>query len=203
MAEKGKMKEEVFISEDDQYLFGQGTHYEIYKKLGAHVSVQNGVKGVYFAVWAPNAECVSVIGSFNNWNDNVHPMTKLGEGGIYACFIENAAVGDMYKYVILTKDGTKLYKADPYANQAQYRPETASIVADISQFKWGDALWLKDRQEQDIQKLPVAIYECHIGSWMKHPNGTEDGFYNYREFADRLVGYMKEMKYTQDRKSVV
>ncbi|MBO5995319.1 MAG: 1,4-alpha-glucan branching enzyme, partial [Firmicutes bacterium] len=111
-------KEKVFISKTDQYLFGQGTHYEIYKKLGAHLSEENGVKGTYFAVWAPNAASVHVIGSWSAWNETAHEMTKLGEVGIWALFIPGVGEGSMYKYLITTQDGRKLYKADPYANFA-------------------------------------------------------------------------------------
>ena len=186
----------VFISEDDQYLFGQGTHYEIYKKLGAHVTTQGDKSGVYFAVWAPNAKKVSVVGDFNGWNEEANPLTKLGDGGIYAGFVEGVSVGSLYKYAIFTQSGDILYKADPYANMAQFRPETASVVTDISGYLWSDEEWMEERKKSDIYKSPIAIYECHIGSWMKHPDGTVDGFYNYREFADRIVGYLKEMQYT-------
>ena len=185
----------VFISKDDEYLFAQGTHYDIYKKLGAHPSVENGKKGMYFAVWAPNAHQVHVVGDFNGWNENSHELRRLGPGGIYALFVPGLGVGELYKYVITTPQGDKLYKADPYANWAEFRPGTASKTADISNFKWSDSAWMEARDKKDMNKEPVAIYECHIGSWMKHPDG-EDGYYNYREFADRIVEYLKEMKYT-------
>ena len=188
--------ERVMISQDDQYLFSQGTHYDIYKKLGAHVSVEDGVQGIYFAVWAPNADSVNVIGSFNDWNEEKHAMKLLGKGGIWGLFIPEASVGDMYKFLIRAKNGRKLYKADPFANQAELRPGTASIVADLRGFEWTDSKWMKERDKKDIYKEPMAVYECHIGSFMKHPDGTEDGFYNYRQFADRMVEYLKEMKYT-------
>lgn len=188
--------ERVMISQDDQYLFSQGTHYDIYKKLGAHVSVEDGVQGIYFAVWAPNADSVNVIGSFNDWNEEKHTMKLLGKGGIWGLFIPEASVGDMYKFLIHAKNGRKLYKADPFANQAELRPGTASIVADLRGFEWTDSKWMKERDKKDIYKEPMAVYECHIGSFMKHPDGTEDGFYNYRQFADRMVEYLKEMKYT-------
>ena len=188
--------EEVFISQDDMYLFGQGTHYDIYKKLGAHPSVKDGKKGFYFAVWAPNALSVHVIGSWNNWNEAEGEMTKLGPVGIWEVFIEGIGEGEMYKFLIYADDGSKLYKADPYANRAEFRPGTASVTADLSNFKWTDDKWESERDKKDWYKEPVAIYECHIGSFMKHPDGTEDGFYNYREFATRIVEYLKEMKYT-------
>ena len=186
----------VFISKTDQYLFGQGTHYDIYKKLGAHLSEENGEQGTFFAVWAPNAAAVHVIGSWSGWNQTMHEMTKLGDIGIWGLFIPGVGEGSMYKYLITTKDGRKLYKADPYANFAQKRPETASIVTNLEGFAWKDQKWMEKRDSEDFEKRPMAIYECHIGSFMKHPDGTEDGFYNYRQFAERLVEYLKEMKYT-------
>ncbi len=188
--------EAVTITEADQYLFAQGTHYDIYKKLGAHPSVEDGEQGVFFAVWAPNAADVHVIGDFNHWNENSHPMEKIGPGGIYKLFIPSVSENSMYKFLITTQEGTKLYKSDPFANYAQLRPETASVVTDLSGFKWTDQKWIQEREAKDVQRSPMAVYECHIGSWKKHPNGTEDGFYNYREFADSLVEYLKELKYT-------
>ena len=188
--------ETVVITEADQYLFAQGTHYEIYKKLGAHFSVENGVKGVFFAVWAPNAAAVHVIGEFNGWNEYSHPMTKIGPGGIHTLFVPDVEEGSMYKFLITTDEGWKLYKADPFANYAEMRPGNASRVTNLRGFDWNDEKWMTERDSGSLLEKPIAIYECHIGSWMKHPNGTPDGFYNYREFADRLVEYLKEMKYT-------
>ena len=186
----------VFISEADQYLFAQGTHYDIYKKLGAHPSEENGEKGMFFGVWAPNAESVHVIGTFNGWDENMHRMEKLGPGGIHALFVPGVGVNELYKFLIRTPDGRKLYKADPFANYSEFRPGNASKTTDLTQFEWTDKDWMEARDGKDYNKEPMAIYECHIGSWMKHPNGTPDGFYNYREFADRVVDYLKEMKYT-------
>ncbi|MDO4292295.1 MAG: 1,4-alpha-glucan branching protein GlgB [Eubacteriales bacterium] len=195
MAKTATAPEKVFISEADQYLFGQGTHYDIYKKLGAHLSVEHGKKGMMFAVWAPHAKEVHVIGSFNKWDETANPMEKLGPSGIYKTFIPGVGTGEMYKFLITAQDGRKLYKADPFANRAELRPGTASITADISHLKWSDEKWMAERAAKDPIKEPLAIYECHIGSWMKHPD-TEDGFYNYREFADRIVEYLKKLKYT-------
>lgn len=193
-----EVKNPLFITKDDEYIFGQGTHYEIYEKLGAHQTVVDGKKGVYFAVWAPHAQYVNVIGSFNDWDLYKHNMERLGEGGIFALFIEGAKIGDMYKYVITTYSGEKLYKADPYGNQSQLRPDNASVITDLNSFKWTDATWQSEKEKTDWNKKPMAVYECHIGSWMKHPTESEDetGFYNYREFADKFVEYCKQMKYT-------
>lgn len=199
MTESKKQECPVMITEADAYLFAQGTHYEIYEKMGAHEAEIDGQKGVYFAVWAPNAKYVNVIGSFNNWDIFKDNMERISEGGIFALFIPGAKVGDMYKYVITTSDDRKLYKADPYGNYAQLRPDNASIVTDLSGFKWTDTVWQTEKQTKDVLKQPMAIYECHIGSWMKHPVSDpekETGFYNYREFADRFVEYCKDMKYT-------
>ncbi len=192
---KKNTRERVYISGEDQYLFGQGTHYEIYKKLGAHLSVEDGVEGTHFAVWAPGATNVYVMGSFNYWNETQYPMNKLGDGGIYSLFIPGVKEGDMYKFVIDTWYANRIQKADPFANKAELRPGTASIVTDITGYEWSDSEWMEERDKKDPNKQPMAIYECHIGSWMKHP-GQEPGFYNYREFADRLVEYLKEMRYT-------
>ena len=195
MAEK-KKKPTVFISQDDQYLFAQGTHYDIYEKLGAHLSCEDGEEGMFFAVWAPNAKQVYVIGEFNDWNESATPMTKLGPGGIHSVFVKGVGTGILYKYLIITQEGEKLYKADPFANSAELRPGTASRTTDLTKFRWTDTTWMKERDLKDYNKEPMAIYECHIGSWMRHPRPEEQGFYNYREFADRIVEYLTEMKYT-------
>ena len=190
---------EVRIGELDQYLFGQGTHYDIYKKLGAHVATNEGKKGVYFAVWAPHAAQVHVVGDFNDWEENEkYEMTCVGGIGIYEVFVEGIGVGELYKFLITTKDGRKLYKADPYGNQAEFRPGTASRVTDISKLKWADARWIKAREKKNVDEMPMAIYEVHPGSWRKHPatEGDPDGFYNYREFAHELTEYVKDMGYT-------
>ena len=192
------MAEKVFVSSDDCYLFAQGTHYDIYKKLGAHPSEENGVKGMFFAVWAPNAAAVYVVGTFNGWNEEANRMEKVNDGGIHTIFIPGVGEGELYKYLIWTPSGEKIYKADPYANSAELRPGTASRTTDISGYLWSDKKWMaaQSKKEYDSNNHePIAIYECHIGSWMKHPNGG-DGFYNYREFADRIVEYLKGMPFT-------
>ena len=194
---KAAAKEDFRIGELDQYLFSMGTHYDIYKKMGAHEAVMNGKKGVYFAVWAPNATTVSVIGEFNGWREEANPMTRLEPSGIYEGFVVGAKVGMLYKFFIKTKDGRGLYKADPFANCAEQRPGTASRITDITKLRWSDAAWMEARKQRDNDSLPVSIYEVHPGSWKKHPHGEdEDGFYNYREFAKSLAEYVKEMGYT-------
>ena len=194
---KAAAKEDFRIGELDQYLFSMGMHYDIYKKMGAHEAVMNGKKGVYFAVWAPNATTVSVIGEFNGWREEANPMTRLEPSGIYEGFVVGAKVGMLYKFFIKTKDGRGLYKADPFANYAEQRPGTASRITDITKLRWSDAAWMEARKQRDNDSLPVSIYEVHPGSWKKHPHGEdEDGFYNYREFAKSLAEYVKEMGYT-------
>ena len=192
------MPDTRFITEFDQYLFGQGTHYDLYNKLGAHPMTVDGEEGVYFAVWAPNARSVSVVGEFNNWNTQANPMKKVGPIGVYETFIPGAKVGDLYKFYIIGYHGEELYKADPYGNEAELRPGTASRIADISDYKWKDTTWMKRRPEFDETKDPMAIYEVHPGSWKKHEAKDEDdpGFYNYRELAHELAAYVKKMGYT-------
>ena len=188
------------FTEMDCYLFGEATHYDIYKKMGAHLMTIDGEKGVCFDVWAPHAKEVYVFGEFNNWDENSHKMERVEptEMGVYELFVPNVKKDTMYKFIIVTQKGDKLYKADPFANYAQLRPNTASIVTDISNFKWSDTAWMKNRAEtgKDIYKQPMAIYEVHPGSWMRHPNKDDDGFYTYRELAKSLVSYVKEMGYT-------
>ena len=186
------------LSSLDLYLFAEGKHYQIYDKLGAHPMEINGVKGTYFAVWAPNAQSVSVIGEFNDWEEEANPMEKVGPIGVYEVFVPGAKIGQLYKFFIVGAHGEKLYKADPYANEAELRPGTASRITDITDYKWKDATWIKNREKFDERVEPMAIYEVHPGSWKKHPQSEENekGFYNYREFAHALAAYVKEMGYT-------
>lgn len=192
------MKEKMQFGEKDQYYFGQATHYDIYKKLGAHVTTQGKKQGVYFAVWAPNAAKVAVVGEFNDWATDANPMKKTGPIGVWETFVPGVAVGDLYKFYIKAQDGRDLFKADPYANWSEMRPGNASRVADISGFKWTDSAWIKNRQETDPKEKAVAIYEVHPGSWRKHPATEQDpdGFYSYREIAHTLTEYVKRMGYT-------
>ena len=186
------------VTELARYLFGQGTHYEIYKLFGAHPGTQRKKEGVFFAVWAPHAKAVSVVGDFNNWDAEANPMKCDNDMGIYQLFIPKVREGDLYKYCITTSQGEKIMKSDPYANYAEVRPGTASRVVDLSGFRWGDSTWLKKRLEFDQQKDAMSIYEVHPGSWRKHPKKDEEdkGFYNYRELAHALADYVKEMGYT-------
>ena len=187
------------FSELDRYLFGQATHYDIYRKLGAHITDQYGIRGVCFDLWAPNASRVWVIGSFNGWDETANEMERLQPEtmGIYELFIPGIEEGELYKYLIETKDGKRLYKADPYANYAELRPGTASAIADINHFKWTDQKWMEERAKvSDVYAQPMAIYEVHPGSWMRHPGREDDGFYSYKDLEERLIPYVKEMGYT-------
>ena len=186
------------IGELDHYLFGQGNHYEIYRKLGAHRVKDKDQEGVYFAVWAPHAQEVSVVGDFNGWDREANPMERGEPLGIYTCFVPDLPEMSLYKYCIKTYKGEYILKADPFANYAEKRPGTASRVVDLSRIAWTDGEWMENRKTWDHTVEPMSIYEVHIGSWKKHPltEDDEDGFYNYREFAREIVKYVKYMGYT-------
>ena len=188
------------FTELDCYLFGQSTHYDIYKKMGAHVKTRNKKKGVIFDVWAPHAAAVSVIGEFNDWNETATMMTRVDptEMGVWEVFSPDAKEGQLYKYVIYTAEGKKIYKSDPYATTCELRPGTASIIYNADKYKWKDAEWIKNREKigDDYFEQPMSIYEVHLGSWMRHPGREDDGFYTYRELADKLSKYVVDMGYT-------
>lgn len=191
-----KSEELFFITEEDISLFEKGIHYHIYEKLGAHICKKDGILGVYFALWAPNAMTVTVLGTFNNWDNNTYQMKQIADSGIFELFIPNIERDELYKYCIRTNNGRELYKSDPYANAAELRPGNASKVTDLNCHTWTDGKWLKKRDKSVKTKSPLSIYEVHIGSWMKHPCRDVDGFYTYREFAYRLVEYLKDMPFT-------
>ena len=194
MAEKAM--EPYEIGELDHYLYGQGNHYEIYKKLGAHLVQKGKKKGVYFAVWAPHAKSVSVVGDFNDWDMEANPMERGEPLGIYTCFVPGVKENELYKYCIETCSGEYIFKADPYANYAELRPGTASKVTDLSRLKWTDQTWMENRKKWDHKKAPMSVYEAHIGSWKRHPGREDEGFYSYREFAKEAAAYLKDMGYT-------
>ena len=187
------------LSNDDLYLFAEGNHYNIYEKLGAHPRTIDGVKGVYFAVWAPHARAVSVVGDFNMWDGRLHLMRTLNVSGIYEIFIPGVKTGAVYKYQILTRTGEILMKSDPYANCAELRPNNASVVADLNVYHWNDHRWMHDRAKETRQSLgqkPMAIYEMHLGSWRKRVEDDDNGFFSYRELAPMIAKYVHEMGYT-------
>ncbi|MGL4363460.1 MAG: 1,4-alpha-glucan branching protein GlgB [Cellulosilyticaceae bacterium] len=175
------------------YLFGEGTDYEIYKKLGAHFVTHNGVEGVRFAVWAPNAKRVSVIGEFNFWDGLRGQMQCIEANGIWELFIPGIKIGELYQFEIKTQDNHILFKADPYAQYSELRPGRASRVWKRDTYEWQDEKWLQKRKEKQYHEEPVTIYEIHTGSWKKHLNGDD---YTYRELADSLVEYITDMGYT-------
>lgn len=192
------------FTEADLKKFGAGIHYSIYEKMGAHPMTIKGVDGVYFAVWAPCAMRVSVVGEFNFWDGRLHQMRRLGDSGIFEIFIPGVKKGAVYKYEIKFKNGDPALKADPYANYAELRPNTASVVWDLNQFTWTDDEWMKKRAKTDTKTEPMSIYEVHLGSWKRKEFELDENgaaivgseFYNYREIAVELAAYVKEMGYT-------
>lgn len=184
------MGQDVRIEDLDMYLFARGTHYEIYEKMGAHITEEKGESGTYFAVWAPNAKSVSVVGDFNDWKPGADPMDMVGQSGIWDRFIPGIGMGSLYKYAVEAADGKIVYKADPYGNASQMRPESASVVTDLNRYQWKDGAWLDKRLKgKDVQAgQPMSIYEVHLGSWKKD-YAYPDGFIGYRRLADELADY--------------
>jgi len=183
------------ITDFDLHLFNEGNHHKIYEKLGAHICELNGIQGTLFAVWAPCAKRVSVIGNFNQWDGRHHQMRLLGCSGVWEIFIPGVGQGEIYKYEIKTQSNELYIKSDPYAFYSELRPNTASIVYDLDSYRWSDDEWIKERDSSNIFEKPISIYEVHLGSWAAVP---EEGHrpLTYRELADRLVSYVKEMGYT-------
>ncbi|WP_407400478.1 1,4-alpha-glucan branching protein GlgB [Anaerovibrio sp.] len=182
------------LSEYDLFLFHQGTNYRAYEMLGAHIMEQNGKKGVRFTVWAPHAKEVSVVGDFNNWDTRVNKMSKLGDGEIWNLFIPDVGSGTVYKYAILPQhEGPHIMKADPYGFFAEKKPETASIVYELGNYKWKDSKWAKFKEDHPSYTRPMLTYEVHLGSWRRTPDGE---YLSYMDMADQLVDYVKSMNYT-------
>ncbi len=182
------------LPEFDQHLFGEGRHWHIYQKLGAHLHTIDEIEGVYFAVWAPNAERVSVIGDFNHWDGRCHPMRNLGSSGIWEIFIPGLQKGCIYKFEILNRYSEQLLvKTDPYGQQFEFRPQTAAIVCQENHYPWQDTRWMNQRQQHDWLHEPMSIYEVHLGSWKRDPQGN---FLNYRILAEQMVDYVKKMGFT-------
>jgi len=179
----------------DLHLFAEGNHYEVYKKLGAHLMEIDGVRGCSFAVWAPNAQRVSVIADFNGWDGRYHPMRKLLGGGVWEIFIPDAGEGAHYKFEIKASHGVLLLKSDPYGFYAQHGRETASMVFDLNRYHWADSEWIEQRSKTDWQKSAVSIYEVHPGSWARH-FAEGNRYLSYIELADALIGYVVDMGYT-------
>lgn len=182
-----------FLTDFDLHLFNEGTHVRMFEKLGAHAIELGGFRGVHFAVWAPNALRVSVVGDFNRWDGRVHALRIRGNSGVWELFVPGIGEGEKYKFEIKTKEGHLLLKSDPYAFFSEVRPKTASVVFDPSRFSWNDGEWMEKRKNTDLLSSPVNIYEVHLGSWKRKPDGS---FLMYRELAEELVVYVKEMGYT-------
>jgi 1,4-alpha-glucan branching enzyme len=182
------------LSEFDQHLFGEGRHWHIYQKLGGHLHSMDGVEGVYFSVWAPNAQRVSIIGDFNRWDGRSHPMRNLGGCGIWELFVPGLEVGCLYKFEIRNHHtGQVLVKTDPYGQQFEFRPQTAAIIVQEDAYKWEDSVWMEKRPSHDWLHQPMSIYEVHLGSWQRDSRGN---FLNYRELASKLVDYVKTLGFT-------
>ena len=203
-----EVKQTDWLTDFDFYLFGEGKHYRIYDKLGAHLTKRDGKSGVYFAVWAPNAQEVSVVGDFNNWDAQNCLMTR-NQMGIWEVFVTGIEIGEKYKYAVKNAHGDRVFKTDPYGYQQELRPATASIVTDLD-YAWQDRSWLEKRRNTDPHDLPISVYEVHLGSWLhtsietppekgqavpvEHKPGAR--LLTYRELADKLIPYVKEVGYT-------
>ncbi|HXG54336.1 MAG TPA: 1,4-alpha-glucan branching protein GlgB [Vicinamibacterales bacterium] len=186
---------EPVISDYDLHLFGEGNHTRIYDKLGAHPATVDGTAGVHFAIWAPNAHRVSVVGDFNRWDGDVHPMHPLGASGVWSVFVPGATTGLRYKFEVRTRYGARRLKADPYGFAFELPPASASIVCD-PHYTWTDAEWMRERATKDSWfRRPMATYEVHLGSWARIAD-EDDRYLTYEELAQRLIPYVKEMGYT-------
>ncbi|MBV8885663.1 MAG: 1,4-alpha-glucan branching enzyme, partial [Chroococcidiopsidaceae cyanobacterium CP_BM_RX_35] len=203
------------LTDFDLHLFAEGNHHRIYEKLGAHLALVEGVKGVYFAVWAPNARNVSILGNFNNWDGRKHQMRR-GPTGVWELFIPGIGVGEQYKYEIKNQDGHIYEKSDPFGFQQEVRPKTASIVSDLDAYQWNDQKWMEQRRHTDPLVQPLSVYEVHLGSWLHvasdEPATAANGeiapvvivselkpgarFLTYRELAALLIPYVQELGYT-------
>ncbi|WP_367576332.1 1,4-alpha-glucan branching protein GlgB [Shouchella shacheensis] len=181
------------VRKDDVYLFHQGTNYYSYKLLGCHEEVQNGARGYRFAVWAPNAEAVSVVGDFNEWQGRDYRLTRLNRAGVWVGFFVNVTEGQAYKYELVTPEGDVRLKADPYATQAELKPATASIIKAKSRYNWNDRGWYEQKKKQNSDQSPISIYEVHAGTWRRREDG---GYYSYLDLVETLIPYVKELGFT-------
>jgi len=185
----------TLLGELDMHLFCEGTHYEIYQKMGAHLSQINGHNGVIFSVWAPNAQRVSVVGDFNGWDGQVNPMRKRAESGVWEIFIPEVGEGAHYKFELRNSGGQIVLKSDPFAFYGQHGLQTASLVFDLNRFTWHDAAWIEYRNSKHWHKEPISIYEVHLGSWARVPE-ENNRYLSYRELGDRLIPYVKDCGFT-------
>lgn len=195
MSTKELKDSEPVITEYDLHLFGEGTNYKIYEKMGAHKATVNGKEGTHFAVWAPNAKYVSVIGDFNKWDPGANKMSVMSGSGVWTCFIPGLKEGTLYKYHISSDLGGQTEKIDPFGFFSEVRPKTASIVYDLDNYKWNDDQWVKERKKRNALDAPISIYEVHLGSWMLVPE-EDNRWLTYRELADKLVAYLEKTGFT-------
>ena len=186
---------EPMLTDLDLYLFGEGNHNRIYNHLGAQIRTIDGVVGVNFAVWAPNAQGISLIGSFNEWDGRRHPMQKRSPSGIWEIFVPEIGVGQQYKFRVTLKNGEQIDKCDPYGFFAEVPPRTANIIVDLNSYDWTDDEWIEQRNQNDQLEKPISIYEVHLGSW-RHQNDNHNGWLNYRDLAHQLVEYCQQMGFT-------
>ncbi|MGL4943959.1 MAG: 1,4-alpha-glucan branching protein GlgB [Thermoguttaceae bacterium] len=184
-----------FLTDFDLFLIGEGTHYRSYEKMGAHLRTVDGVSGVNFCVWAPNAQRVNLVGDFNHWNGTKNPMSKLIPSGIWEIFVPGIGVGEKYKYQVTSATGETVERSDPFGFFAEVPPCTASVVADIDNYKWNDEAWLESRKKYDWLAAPMSVYEVHLGSW-RRPGDEPWKWLSYRDTAEQLVEYVKEMGFT-------
>ena len=183
----------TLLSQDDLYLFNEGSHFALHERLGAIYCQRDGVPGVHFAVWAPSARAVHVIGDFNGWQRGITTLYPQGASGLWANFFADVPVGCCYKYAIETQSGDWLEKADPCAAAAEFRPQTGSVVTDLTTYQWHDDAWMQSRRGYDVTHAPMSIYEVHLGSWMRNPDGSWLG---YADAARKLADYLVAMNYT-------
>lgn len=185
-----------FFSELDRYLFGVGRHYQIYEKMGAHPCTFEGKEGVHFAVWAPHAKAVSLVSDRNGWNPEANPMIRVEDSGIFECFVPDMGENELYKYAILTQKDEWIYKADPYGFFSEFRPGTASVTTDLTNFSWNDKAWMEARKKKNMDESPMMIYEVHLGSWKREGNPERNGFISYQKAGRDLAEYCNYMGYT-------
>ena len=185
----------TLLTDNDLFLFNEGSHFQLYEKLGSHVISADGVQGTYFAVWAPSAEAVSVIGDFNSWDKASHPLRPKGQSGIWDGFVPEVVTGTVYKYHIVSRNRRyRVDKADPFAFHSQVPPKTASVVWELD-YEWADRKWMEKRQGYNSMNTPISIYEVHIGSWMRVPE-EDNRSLTYRELAPKLAEYVERMGFT-------
>jgi len=186
---------EPLLSDLDLHLFNEGNHYQIYRKLGAHARTINGITGTNFAVWAPNAKAISVVGDFNDWDGRQNPMQKRIPSGIWELFIPEVKTGDIYKFRVTDCYDQQIEKSDPFGFYSELPPRTASVVSNLETYNWSDSAWMQERASKNPLEQPISVYELHLGSW-RHKEGNENGWMNYREIAHQLVEYCKELNFT-------